>query len=122
MPTPKKTDEELHPENYFTSPVGHIRDRIIINESPEIPKEGLFLSLNGFAILAKPGVPIDIPRPMRLVLDNRITTETTQDHEGKDHRRHMKRITYQLIKEGVNIPGPEVISKQAESSEEKISF
>ncbi len=109
-----KTDQERHPENYFTSPVGHPRDRIIIHESMEIPKEGLFVSLNGYPFLAKPGVAIDIPRPVRLMLDTRVRTETVQGDDGKEHRRNIPRVTYTLIKEDVTgidskVPAPEVI-------------
>lgn len=100
--TKYKTDQELHPENYFMSPVGHSRDRIIIHESMEIPKEGLFLSLNGFPFLAKPGVEIDIPRPVRLMLDTRIKTESLQDNAGNIHTRNIPRITYTLVKENVS--------------------
>ena len=116
MAQQRKTDEDLHPENYFHSSKGHIKDRIIINESPKIPKEGVYLSLNGIAFLIKPGVEVDIPRPLRKMLDTRIETETTQDDQGKDHRRHMRRITYMLIKEDVGIPEPEVIDAGAEAS------
>jgi hypothetical protein len=97
----QKTDQEKHPEKYFTSPIGHPRDRIRINENPELPKEGIFMSLNGFAFLAKAGVEIDLPRPVRLMLDTRIKTETIQDENGKDHLRNISRITYMLIKEDV---------------------
>ena len=103
--TQAKTDQERHPEKYFTSPVGHVRDRIIIHESIEIPKEGMFISLNGFPFLAKPGVEIDIPRPVRFMLDTRIKTESIQDSAGNIHTRNIPRITYTLVKEGVNLPG-----------------
>lgn len=116
MPFVKKTDQELHPENYFTSPVGHLRDRIIIHESMEIPKEGLFISLNGYPFLAKPGVEIDLPRPVRLMLDTRIKTESTQDRDGNIHTRNIPRITYTLVKEGVDIPDPEVVVVSQETS------
>ena len=96
-------DEELHPENYFKSPEGHPRDRIIIHESLDIPKEGLFLSLNGYSFLAKPGMEIDLPRPVRKMLDTRIKTETIQT-DGVEHVRHIPRITYTLVQEGVNVP------------------
>jgi len=88
---------------YFNSPVGHIRDRIIINEGPEIPKEGIFISLNGFSFQAKAGVEIDIPRPVRIMLDTRIKTDTYEDNEGKRLTRDIKRFTYTLVKEGVNL-------------------
>jgi hypothetical protein len=111
-----KTDEEMHPENYFSTPQGHPRDRIIIHESMEIPKEGIFISLNGYSFLAKPGAEIDLPRPVRLMLDTRIKTETVQGDDGKNHNRNIPRITYTLVKQGVNLPDPAVIdavSKEA---------
>ena len=121
MASKAKTDEELHPENYFISPAGHKRDRIIIHESMEIPKEGLFISLNGFPFLAKPGNEIDIPRPVRQMLDTRIKTETIQGDDGKEYRRNIPRITYTLIKEDVGgVPPPEEIDavKKMQSSEQ----
>lgn len=87
----------------FISSQGHIRDRIIIHESAKIPREGLFLSLNGFAFLVKPGVEIDLPRPVREMLDTRIETETFQDDQGESHVRNIPRITYTKIKDGVNL-------------------
>jgi len=108
-----KTDQERHPENYFTSPVGHPRDRIRIHENSEIPKEGIFLSLNGYSFLAKAGVDIDLPRPVRQMLDTRIKTETIQGEDGKSYLKHIPRITYTLIKEGVNLPDAEVTQAEA---------
>ncbi len=99
-----KTDQEKHPENYFISPKGHIRDRIIINESPDIPKGGVFMSLNGYAFNAQPGVEIDLPRPVRLMLDTRIRTETTYDRDGKAYTKDIPRVTYRMVKEGCNLP------------------
>ena len=32
----------------FISPKGHIRDRIKVHQTPEIPKQGAFISLNGY--------------------------------------------------------------------------
>jgi hypothetical protein len=113
MAQQKKTEQELHPEQFFTTPEGHPRDRIVIHESMEIPKEGMFFALNGFSFLCKPGVEIDIPRPVRKMLDTRIRTETVQGDDGKDHKRNIPRITYTLIKEDVGkpvIPAPEVIA------------
>lgn len=106
MPRKVKTDQEEHPENYFSNPIGHIRDRIIIHESSDLPKEGIFLGLNGYHFLAKAGVPIDLPRPVRMMLDTRIKTETIQGDDGRDYSRDIPRITYTLVKEGVNIPEP----------------
>ena len=88
---------------FFNSPVGHVRDRIIIHENPEIPKEGIFMSLNGFPFLAKAGVEIDIPRAVREMLDTRIKTETTYDNDGRPHVRNIPRFTYSIVKEGINL-------------------
>lgn len=111
-PAPK-TDMELHPEKYFINPLGHTRDRIIIHESQKIPKEGQFISLNGYAFLAKPGVEIDIPRPVRMMLDTRIETETIQDEDGKkSYTRNIPRVTYTLVKENVSLAGVKLPEKE----------
>lgn len=106
MPPPKSKWEK-YPDKYFLNPTNHPRDRIVIHESMEIPKEGLFFSLNGYPFLAKPGEPIDIPRPVRLMLDTRIKTETVQGEDGRDHTRNIPRITYTLVQENVGDLGGE---------------
>ena len=121
----RKTYEERHPEEYFNSPQGHIRDRIIIHESAETPKEGVFMSLNGFSFLAKPGVEIDLPRPVRLMLDTRIKTETVVHDDGNErmvaHSRNIPRFTYTLIKADVNaVPGPEVIDASQGQNDKQV--
>jgi len=123
MPSKPKTEEEKNPEGFFKSPVGHPRDRIIIHPSIKIPKEGLFLALNGFAFLVKPGEEIDLPRPVRLMLDTRIETETIQGDDGKEYTRDIPRITYTLIKEGVNLPSPEAIdAEKARATSKDLTF
>jgi hypothetical protein len=109
-----KTERERYPEDYFDSPVGHIRDRIVILEGSDIPKEGRFISLNGYAFLAKPGMEIDLPRPVRKMLDTRISTMTFYDENGKEHTKDIKRVPYTIIKEGVNLPEPEAAAPQGE--------
>jgi len=93
--------ESKTPEK-FVNPVGHIRDRIIINQSEGLPSSGVFISLNGYAFLAKPGVEVDIPRPVRLMLDTCVKTEMLKDPSGKTYYRDVPKITYQLIKENVS--------------------
>ena len=100
MATAKKVD----PKDLFINPKNHVRDRIVIHDNPQIPKEGQFLALNGYAFLVKPGQEVDIPRPVRLMLDTRIQTETQQDQNGDTHTREIPRITYTLIKEDVGEP------------------
>jgi hypothetical protein len=108
-----RTEQERYPEMFFTGPKGHPKDRIKINESSELPKEGIFFGLNGYQYLAKPGVEIDIPRPVRLMLDTRIRTETIRVDDGRGHvethARDIPRITYTLIKEDVDRVEPEII-------------
>ena len=101
-----KTDKEKNPEKYFTSPVNHIKDRVLIHENEKIPRERMFVSLNGYPFLIKPGEEVDIPRPVRLMLDTRIETITKQDENGKDYTKDVPRITYTLIAKGVNIETP----------------
>jgi len=69
----KETAKDMkdHPENYFTNPAGHIRDRIMLHENEKLPKDGIFMSLNGYSFLAKPNVEIVLPRPVREMLDTR---------------------------------------------------
>lgn len=121
---PRKTDEENFPERYFISPAGHPRDRIILHNSPEVPKEGVFLSLNGFSFMVPPDVAVDLPRPVRLMLDTRIKTETRRTDDGRGnvsiHTRNMKRYTYTIIKLDVDkddVPAPEVIAAKESQPE-----
>lgn len=98
-----KVKNSKQPGLYFETPIGHPKDRIIINESSDIPKEGQFISLNGYPFLVKPGHMVDVPRPVRLMLDTRIRTEIHQDEAtGETYKRDIQRITYQLIKEDVD--------------------
>lgn len=113
----KLKDEQMrNPEKFFISSHGHPRDRIIINENPNIPPEGVFLSLNGYAFLAKPGVEIDIPRPVRKMLDTRIETVTTYDTNGKEYTRNVQKYSYVLVAEDVkpeNVPEMESFNDRA---------
>ena len=108
-----RTEQERYPEMFFSGPKGHPKDRIRINESSDLPKEGIFFGLNGYQYLAKPGMEIDIPRPVRLMLDTRIRTETIRVDDGRGkveiHSRDIPRITYTLIKEDVDRLEPGVI-------------
>lgn len=103
--------------DYFLNPTGHIRDRIIINESEKLPQDGIFISLNGYSFLAKPGVEIDLPRPVRLMLDTRIHTETIQVEGQKPITRDIKRITYQIVKLDVKPGEKGKVAKPPEGEE-----
>lgn len=104
-------DQYADTSKYFTGPVGHIKDRIIVHQNPDIPSEGLFVSLNGFAYLIPPEVEVDIPRPVRQMLDTRIRTETRVIDRGpgqpKDiQQRNIRRVTYTLVKADVGEEDP----------------
>jgi hypothetical protein len=101
---------------FFENPIGHIRDRIIINPSPEIPKAGQFISLNGFAFQIVPGKEIDLPRPVRLMLDTRIKTETYQEGD-QTFTQDIPRFTYTLIKAGINLDADGKVLTPAELAE-----
>ena len=109
-----KTDQERNPDKYFASPAGHPKDRIVLHETAEATKGGRFFSLNGFPFLAQSGVEIDVPRPVRKMLDTLIRTEnvTHDDGTGKLVResRNVPRFPYVLVKEGIDaIPEAAVI-------------
>lgn len=105
------------PEERFEHPEGHIRDRIIINQGADMPDKTVFVALNGFPFDIPVGIEVDIPRPVRKMLDTRIKTETVRVDDGhgrvEAHSRHIPRFTYILIKEGVNIPDPEPVEATA---------
>ncbi len=114
-----KEQQKKRDATYFISPIGHPRDRIIIHESSKIPKDGQTMGLNGYHFLAKPGVEIDLPRPVRLMLDTRIETESIQGQDGNIYTRDIPRITYTLVKENVDfvdegaiVPAVEMIRKK----------
>ena len=116
-PEDKKEAPAKDDTNYFTSPHGHIRDRILIHPNPAIPKEGIFMSLNGFGFLVKPGVEVDLPRPVVEMLETRIQTETTQDEEGNNFTRDIPRFTFTVIKKGSVVPEAAVAAKSLSEQE-----
>ena len=92
-----------HPEKFFVNPEGHPRDRLKIHENSDIPREGMFIGLNGVQYLIKPDMEVDLPRPLRIAcLDETIETKTFQDGAGKPYTKNIPRVTYTLIKEGVS--------------------
>jgi len=115
-----KTDKERHPDQWFDSPVGHPRDRIILHESAEATTGGRFIGLNGYSFWAQSGVEIDLPRPVRKMLDTLIRTETIRADDGKGgyttHVRNIRRFTYTLIKEDVTADMPGAINENAQAS------
>jgi len=87
----------------FEGPMGQVRDRVVIHQNPDVPKEGIFLSLNGYPFQIKPGEEIDLPRPVLRMMDTLIKTDTVQGDDGKNYTRDIPRYTYTVIKEGVNL-------------------
>lgn len=90
----------------FNSPKGHIRDRIKVHATPEIPKQGAFISLNGYPFQVTPGKEIDIPRPVRLMMDTLKYTDILKDPTtGEEYTQERQRYPYTLIAEDVGEPG-----------------
>jgi hypothetical protein len=119
----KDKKEKFNPD-FFVSPAGHPRDRIILHESAEATKGGRFFALNGYSFLAQSGVEIDIPRPVRLMLDTLIRTETNVRNDGNGHTiresRNIPRFPYVLVKQDVDAIPDEVPSAEAIDKMEKI--
>jgi hypothetical protein len=74
--------------------------------------------------MVPPDVEIDLPRPVRLMLDTRIKTETRRTDDGRGnvniHTRNMKRYTYTVVKldvEKSDIPEAAVIVAVAEQAD-----
>jgi hypothetical protein len=53
---------------------GQKTQRIMVEESSEIPPTGLFVGVNGYGYMIKPGVVIDAPMAVIEVLNNAIIT------------------------------------------------
>src|SRR5271157_2112980 len=106
----------------FINPQGHIRDRIVLHQTADIPKQGAFLALNGYAFQAKPGEAVDIPRPVRLMIDTLIVTEIVQSSDEKGNSeefvRNRPRYPYTLVAEDVeHKDSPWAGKKQVETEE-----
>jgi hypothetical protein len=119
-----KTDQEKNPDKYFASPAGHPKDRIVLHETAEATKGGRYFSLNGFSFLAQSGVELDVPRPVRKMLDTLIRTETLTHDDGNGklvrESRNVPRFPYVLVKEGVDaIPEAAVIDAAKTTDDSK---
>ncbi len=94
---------------YFNHPQGHIKDKIIIHDTPELPANG-FYQLNGFPFQLPVNVEIDIPRPVRLYLDTLIRTEHRRVEVSpgvyQDNPRNVRRVVYTLVKENIDQEPP----------------
>ena len=107
--SPKNEDGTDAP-GYFTHPRGHVRDRIILHETMDSPKEGQFVGLNGFPFLVQYNKEIDVPRPIIQMLRTRIADKIEKDPQtGIETVRHISRFNFSVVKENVNqIPQEEV--------------
>jgi len=112
----QKTAEAFDPE-FFFMPDGHIRDRIILHETVDIPREGQFVQLNGFGFQCKPGVPIDLPRPVRKMLDTLITTDIIQEKDGTEYKKNRPRFPYTLLIKDVKT-GTEAVLNRPQSPDQ----
>lgn len=70
--------------------------RIMLDENADIPPTGLYVGVNGYGYLLKPGVVIDAPEAVIEVLDNAIISVPVvnpQTLQVAGHRERM-RFTY----------------------------
>jgi hypothetical protein len=104
--TVPKNEDGTDAHGFFSHPRGHIRDRIILHETKESPKEGQFIGLNGFPFQVQYNREVDIPRPVLEMLRTRIYTEITKDEKtGEETFRNIPRFNITVIKENVgNVP------------------
>lgn len=104
---PKNEDGSDAP-GYFSHPRGHIRDRVILHETPTSPKNGQFVSLNGFGFQIVYNKEVDLPRPVLEMMKTRIQSETTKDDDGNETTRNWPRFNFTVVKENVgNVPADE---------------
>lgn len=69
--------------NPNTPPAAHFgkmkRVRIILEDHPDIPPTGLYISHNGRPYMIQTGVEVDVPEPLIEILNNAITTVPIMD-------------------------------------------
>lgn len=103
-----KNDDGSDAQGYFRHPRGHIRDRVILHETPNSPKEGQFVGLNGFPFQIQYNKEIDLPRPVIEMLRTRIQTTSHTESDGTETVRNIPRFNMTIVKENVtNTPDDE---------------
>ena len=98
--TPKNEDGTDAP-GFFTHPRGHIRDRVILHETKDAPKEGQFVGLNGFGFLIQYNKELDLPRPVLEMLQSRIETAIIKNPDGTEIVRNIPRFNLTIVKRNV---------------------
>lgn len=112
--TPKNSDGS-DCDGYFSHPKGHIRDRVILHEGKDSPKEGQFVQLNGFPFQILYNKEIMLPRPIVEMLQKCIFTEINKDEHGVETKRDIPRFNLSILERGVNLKELSPAVEQAES-------
>lgn len=100
--TPKMEDGTDAP-GFFTHPRGHIRDRVILFETPDSFKEGQFVGLNGFPFLVQYNKEVDLPRPVIEMMRTRVVERIEKNTEtGEETVRRYPRFNFRVVAENVN--------------------
>lgn len=68
--------------------------RVIVEENEEIPPIGLFVGLNGFGYLIKPGVEVDLPIGVIGILNNAVQSTPIIDPDSKQVTGWRERMRY----------------------------
>jgi len=78
-PVPQPFDTAALPDNYVGTMAPEVLEklgvettRIILEENPDIPPTGLFVSHNGRGYMIKPGEPVDVPNFLIEILDHAV--------------------------------------------------
>jgi len=78
-PVPQPFDATALPDHYVGTMDPEVREklgvettRIILEENPDIPPTGLFVSHNGRGYMIKPGEPVDVPNFLIEILDHAV--------------------------------------------------
>ena len=96
-----RNDDGSDAQGYFRHPRGHIRDRVILHETPNSPKEGQFIGLNGFPFQVQYNKELDLPRPVIEMLRTRVQTTSHTEADGTETVRNIPRFNLTIVKENV---------------------
>lgn len=99
-----KNDDGTDIDGYFTHPKGHIRDKVVLHETKDSPKEGQFVALNGFPFQILYNKEVMLPRPVVEMLQNCVFVEIQKNEmTGEQTERHIPRFNISVVQRGVNL-------------------
>lgn len=88
---PLETPNKVPPANPMT---GHKRMRIMLEDSTDIPPNGLFLSHNGNTFMLKSSMEVSVPMPLIEILNNAVTSVPVVDPNTQRIIGYRKRLRF----------------------------